>query len=53
LGGEGWSDFMALMMTTNWATASLGDANLARPMGVYVEGQPLNGPRHTYLSLQL
>ncbi len=35
-GGEGWSDYMALMMTTNWTTAHLNDGNLARPIGTYV-----------------
>ncbi len=38
-GGEGWSDYVALMMTTNWATATVNDGPIARPMGTYVEGQ--------------
>ena len=42
-GGEGWSDFLALMLTTNWSTAQVTDGNLPRPMGVYAVGQPLNG----------
>jgi len=42
-GGEGWSDYGALMMTTNWATATVNDGPNARPMGVYVEGQPVTG----------
>jgi extracellular elastinolytic metalloproteinase len=42
-GGEGWSDYFALMMTTNWATAQLTDGTISRPMGTYVEGQPVNG----------
>lgn len=42
-GGEGWSDYIALMLTTNWATSQLTDGPLARPMGVYALGQPLNG----------
>jgi len=42
-GGEGWSDYQALMMTTNWATAQLTDGALARPMGTYAFGQPTNG----------
>ncbi len=42
-GGEGWSDYLALMQTTNWATATVADGPLARPMGVYAVGQPLNG----------
>jgi hypothetical protein len=35
-GGEGWSDYMALMMTTNWATASTSDGANARSLGTYV-----------------
>ena len=38
-GGEGWSDYNALMVTTNWATAKLTDGALKRPIGNYVEGQ--------------
>ncbi|MBS1510792.1 MAG: M36 family metallopeptidase [Bacteroidetes bacterium] len=41
--GEGWSDYMALMMTTNWATASVTDGALARPVGTYVLGQATTG----------
>jgi extracellular elastinolytic metalloproteinase len=42
-GGEGWSDFMALMMTTNWATAQLTDGPTARPMATYAAAQTANG----------
>ncbi len=42
-GGEGWSDYGALMMTTNWANCPCTDGNKPRPMGIYVEGQPVNG----------
>ena len=42
-GGEGWSDYQALMMTTNWATAQLTDGNNARPIGNYVIGEATNG----------
>ena len=36
-GGEGWSDYLSLMLTTNWATAQVSDgANVPRPMGLYV-----------------
>ena len=38
-GGEGWSDYMGLMMTTNWATALPTDGALARPIGTYAFGQ--------------
>ncbi|MBK7374099.1 MAG: M36 family metallopeptidase [Chitinophagaceae bacterium] len=34
--GEGWSDYYALMFTTNWATASVNDGfNIPRHMGAY------------------
>lgn len=36
--GEGWSDYFALMMTTNWATANVTDGPLPRPIGNYVAG---------------
>ena len=38
--GEGWSDFMALMLVTNWATANKNDS---RGIGTYVLNQPTNG----------
>ncbi|MGI4864364.1 MAG: M36 family metallopeptidase [Janthinobacterium lividum] len=37
--GEGWSDFFALMMTTDWTTAQTTDGAKARPVGTYVQGQ--------------
>ncbi|MBK7308484.1 MAG: M36 family metallopeptidase [Chitinophagaceae bacterium] len=43
--GEGWSDYMALMITTNWATASINDGfNIKRPIGNYAFGYPTTGP---------
>lgn len=42
-GGEGWSDYFALMLTTNWATATVNDGTIPRPMGTYVMGEPTNG----------
>lgn len=42
--GEGWSDYFALMVTTNWATATVNDGPNARPMGTYVLNQPITGP---------
>ncbi len=41
---EGWSDYLALMMTTNWATAKATDGALPRPIGNYVIGYPTDGP---------
>jgi hypothetical protein len=41
--GEGWSDFFALMMTTDWTKALATDGPKARPMGTYVFGQPTTG----------
>ena len=42
-GGEGWSDYFALMTSTNWATTNLSDGALARPIGTYVLGQAVTG----------
>ena len=42
--GEGWSDYLALMVTTNWKTATLNDGAKPHPIGNYVEGYPVNGP---------
>jgi hypothetical protein len=41
--GEGWSDYMALMMTTNWSTATINDGIIARPIGVYAFNQVPTG----------
>lgn len=41
--GEGWSDYFALMTTTNWATAQVTDGSLLRPIGNYVTGQSVTG----------
>ena len=38
-GGEGWSDYMALMVTTNWKKAGINDGANKRPIGTYVLGQ--------------
>ncbi|MCC6769289.1 MAG: M36 family metallopeptidase [Bacteroidia bacterium] len=38
--GEGWSDFFALMLTTNWSTAQ---ANDSRAIANYVVGETLGG----------
>ena len=42
-GGEGWSDYLALMLTTDWATAQLTDGPTARPVGTYASGQAATG----------
>ena len=42
-GGEGWSDYNALMVTTNWATAKTTDGPNKRPIGNYVVGQAQTG----------
>lgn len=34
--GEGWSDYFALMTTTNWSTAQITDGTKSRPLGTYV-----------------
>ena len=47
--GEGWSDYLALMMTTNWATATANDGLLARKIGLYAFNQlPTGGGIRTY-----
>lgn len=40
---EGWSDYVALMMTTNWATATVTDGSIPRPIGNYAFGLPTTG----------
>ena len=44
-GGEGWSDYAALMFGTNWAalTPSVASANIPRGIGTYALGQPITG----------
>lgn len=37
--GEGWSDYMALMVTTNWATAVMADSIKKRSLGTFVMAQ--------------
>lgn len=36
--GEGWSDYVALMVTTNWAAAHVSDGALPRAVGNYAYG---------------
>lgn len=36
--GEGWSDYFALMTTTNWATALVSDGDKKRSIGTYAAG---------------
>ncbi len=42
--GEGWSDYIALMLTQNWATSTV-NSGFASPRGIgtYVLGQPPTG----------
>ena len=42
-GGEGWSDYFALMLTTNWATTALTGATIPRTVGTYVNAEAPNG----------
>jgi Fungalysin metallopeptidase (M36)/Fungalysin/Thermolysin Propeptide Motif len=44
-GGEGWSDYAALMTVTNWSTLTptLASANVPRGIGTYAIGQPIVG----------
>jgi hypothetical protein len=41
--GEGWSDYLALMMTTDWTSAQLTDGPKARSEGAYAVGQSATG----------
>lgn len=43
--GEGWSDYLALMLTTNWSslTPTLASANIPRGIGTYALGQATTG----------
>ena len=43
--GEGWSDYIALMTTTNWSalTPTVASANIPRGIGTYVLGQATTG----------
>lgn len=41
--GEGWSDYFALMMTTNWTTAQPTNGATPRPIGTYAFGQSPTG----------
>lgn len=44
-GGEGWSDYLALMLTTNWGSLSpnVTSANIPRGIGTYVLGESTSG----------
>lgn len=42
-GGEGWSDYFALMTTTNWATATINDGVIRRGIGTYASNQSPTG----------
>lgn len=44
-GGEGWSDYLGLMLTTNWAslTPTTTSANIPKGIGTYVLGQTTTG----------
>lgn len=42
-GGEGWSDYYALMLTTDWNNVNVGSGSIPRPVGTYVIGQSNSG----------
>ncbi|MEO7983180.1 MAG: M36 family metallopeptidase, partial [Bacteroidota bacterium] len=42
-GGEGWSDYVALMLTTNWATATTSDGALSRTVATYANTEGPTG----------
>ncbi len=41
--GEGWSDYLALMMTTDWSKAKLSDDTIPRTIATYAAGQAPSG----------
>ncbi len=41
--GEGWSDYLALMVTKKWSTATVNDGLNKTPIGTYVVGQTPSG----------
>ncbi len=41
--GEGWSDYVGLMLTTNWQNTQITDGSKLRPIGTYAENQPATG----------
>ena len=44
VGGEGWSDYFALMVTTDWSATTKNDGVKPRPLGTYVVGEdPVTG----------
>lgn len=38
-GGEGWSDYFGLMLTTNWAAMTPSSGTIPRAIGSYLSGQ--------------
>ncbi len=43
--GEGWSDYLGLMLTQNWATSTVSSGfNSPRGIGTYALNQPNTGP---------
>lgn len=42
-GGEGWSDYLGLMLTHKWSTATINDGSIPRGIGIFALSQPLNG----------
>ena len=42
-GGEGWSDYFALMLTTNWATTALTGGTIPRTVATYANGEATTG----------
>ncbi len=41
--GEGWSDYFALMVTTDWSTATINDGTKKRTIGTYVNNEKITG----------
>ena len=42
-GSEGWSDYFALMLTTNWATTAISAGNIPRTVATYANAESPSG----------
>ena len=41
--GEGWSDYLGLMLTQNWAATTTSGGTISRGIGTYASGEPSTG----------
>ena len=45
---EGWSDYLALMLTTDWQVMQINNGTIPRAMGAYVSGSPMGIRTYPY-----